>query len=379
MYENPEIAFGGTADLLSLIELIYSAVDQPALWPTVLEGIANAAGGESTALFARFPKDSVIALTRFEPGSFEEYAEHYSNVNILMPLCDNRFPDGTIRYSHLVMEDREFENTEFYADFFRRWNMHYSFGVKVPLDELPAAYISCQRPKSKGPFEDREGLIFQTLLPHLHRALKLHLRFSQVEAKAKGLESALDAFGHAVFGLDRCGRVILSNRQAEAIVQKGDALRVSQGKLTAVLADQNHRLQEILSGAVAAGSGFGLSAGSWLLVEGKSAEQPLRLAATPVRFPLSGYPGQLAALVYVSDPSTGQVSRAQALHALYGLTPTETRVADLLAAGLEVREISERLGMALETARFHTKRILTKTGVRRQSELVRMMLTLPEI
>jgi DNA-binding CsgD family transcriptional regulator len=62
---------------------------------------------------------------------------------------------------------------------------------------------------------------------------------------------------------------------------------------------------------------------------------------------------------------------------LYKLTPAEGRIADLLLEGLEVREVSQRLGVTLETARFHVKRVLAKTGVRRQSELVRLMLGLP--
>jgi len=62
---------------------------------------------------------------------------------------------------------------------------------------------------------------------------------------------------------------------------------------------------------------------------------------------------------------------------LYGLTPTEARLADLLMEGLEVREIAERAGTTLETARVHLKRVLSKTGARRQMELVRLMLSLP--
>jgi DNA-binding CsgD family transcriptional regulator len=62
---------------------------------------------------------------------------------------------------------------------------------------------------------------------------------------------------------------------------------------------------------------------------------------------------------------------------LYGVTPTEARLADLLLEGLEVRDIANRLTMTLETARFHLKRVLAKTGARRQTELMRLMLSLP--
>jgi hypothetical protein len=66
VYENPEIAFGGTASLLNLIELIYSAVDQPEHWPAVAEALSTAVNGESIAPFAQFPKDSLVAAARFQ-------------------------------------------------------------------------------------------------------------------------------------------------------------------------------------------------------------------------------------------------------------------------------------------------------------------------
>ena len=62
---------------------------------------------------------------------------------------------------------------------------------------------------------------------------------------------------------------------------------------------------------------------------------------------------------------------------LYGLTPRESRLADLLLEGLDVRGIAERLDITIETVRFHMKRVLAKTGTRRQTELSQLMLSLP--
>jgi DNA-binding CsgD family transcriptional regulator len=62
---------------------------------------------------------------------------------------------------------------------------------------------------------------------------------------------------------------------------------------------------------------------------------------------------------------------------LYALTPTEARLADLLLQGLDVREAADQMQTTLETTRFHVKRVLAKTGTRRQTELMRLMLSLP--
>ena len=59
------------------------------------------------------------------------------------------------------------------------------------------------------------------------------------------------------------------------------------------------------------------------------------------------------------------------------LTPAEARVVDQLLQGREMQEVANGLGITLETARFHTKRVLSKTGTRRQTELMRLMLSLP--
>ena len=80
----------------------------------------------------------------------------------------------------------------------------------------------------------------------------------------------------------------------------------------------------------------------------------------------------------MSDPASRPQSRGTTLRALYALTPAEARVADLLLQGLETRDVANGMGLTLETTRFHVKRVLGKTGVKRQTELMRLMLSLPQ-
>ena len=86
---------------------------------------------------------------------------------------------------------------------------------------------------------------------------------------------------------------------------------------------------------------------------------------------------EATALIQICDPSATPRSRAAILKALYALSPTEARLADLLLQGHEVSAAAELLGTTLATARFHLKRVLAKTGSRRQTELMRLMLSLP--
>lgn len=54
-------------------------------------------------------------------------------------------------------------------------------------------------------------------------------------------------------------------------------------------------------------------------------------------------------------------------------TPAEARIAALLACGRDIEEIGACLGIGRETIRTHVKRLLQKTGTRRQAELVRTL------
>ncbi|QHN05124.1 helix-turn-helix transcriptional regulator [Granulicella sp. WH15] len=379
MAANPENTSGTTTQLLALIETIYAAVQQPSLWPLALEGIAEAVQGEMTVLFSQLPNDPLISYARTDESAINLYMDYYASVNVLGHRCDAIYPDGTVRYGDRAMSDNELEKTEFYNDFFKPHNVHYSFGLKVPLGDLPSAYLSCQRPKSQGPFQEQQGKVYEMLLPHLQRALLLYVQLTQMHSSVLGLESALDAFEHAVFGLNREGKVILANRQAEALVLPGDPLCLTNGVLSSAQPEQNHRLQALLADVVAVGSHIGISSGTSMLLERRSGENPLRVTVTPFSSPLRGSSVHLAALIFVSDSNSQPQSRGETLRALYSLTPAEVRFADSLFQGLEIREIANRLGLTLGTARFHVKRVLAKTGTRRQTELMRLMLSLPHI
>lgn len=382
MYANPEEVFGGTSKLLALIELIYSAVDDISLWPDVLDRMAAALNGVETLIWTNFSSGpeaaNIVSMARMDAAALDPYARHYGRLNVLAQRCDALVPDGQARFGHRAMAYAEFEKTEFCNDYFHPHRMHHTIGVKVPLGGgMEPAYIACMRPKDKDIFEDREGTILETLVPHLQRALMLHLKMSQLRLNAEGLETGLDLFGHAVFGLNCGGRVVVSNRQAEKLAASGDGLRLAGGCLAATYPEENRLLQAQLSVAVAAGARAGIGSGGSLTLSRRAGHASLRITVIPYQSNWADHYGQLAALVFVSDPEAATLPRSAVLHSFYGLTPTEARIADLLASGNEVREVALRVGITLETARFYVKRVLAKTGTRRQTELIRLMLSLP--
>lgn len=77
--------------------------------------------------------------------------------------------------------------------------------------------------------------------------------------------------------------------------------------------------------------------------------------------------------VVLRDPEL-EVPDPRLLQGLFGFTPTEAVVAAGLAQGMDSAELARSLGVQPNTVHSHIKRVLLKSGARRQSRLVSLIL-----
>lgn len=68
---------------------------------------------------------------------------------------------------------------------------------------------------------------------------------------------------------------------------------------------------------------------------------------------------------------------AQLISSMLGLTPTETVVANHLAMGKRREEIAEAMSVTMPTVNYHLRNIYQKSGTSRQSDAVRLLLSVP--
>jgi DNA-binding CsgD family transcriptional regulator len=81
-----------------------------------------------------------------------------------------------------------------------------------------------------------------------------------------------------------------------------------------------------------------------------------------------------AAVIYIRDAVGKSLASEVVTKQLFNLTKAETALAMELANGLSLEEAAENLNIRRNTARAHLRSIFSKTGVRRQTELVRILL-----
>lgn len=91
------------------------------------------------------------------------------------------------------------------------------------------------------------------------------------------------------------------------------------------------------------------------------------------RIGVAGGEGPDQAWLTLRDPEAEQLD-LERLRALFALTPCEASVAVGLALGRSSSDIAASMGVQPNTVLTHVKRVLAKTGTRRQAQLVSLLL-----
>lgn len=193
-------------------------------------------------------------------------------------------------------------------------------------------------------------------------------------------EAALDAFAIAIFILDPLGRLVHANRNGQLLLDRRDGLSVRERRLRCDLSDEHRMLHGAIRLAADTSPRGVATERRTIRISRPSRRRPFGAIVSPILAP-AGNPAPFiyaaatgaAVLVTVSDPDDTDAPAPEHLQQLFELTPAESRLAAALAGGRSVAEYAEASRISVGTARWTLKRILAKTGCRRQAELVRLL------
>jgi DNA-binding CsgD family transcriptional regulator len=304
-----------------------------------------------------------------EPAWAKSYEEYFVTINPW--LQSNPFRRGVVAAGDQFLNDQELVRTEFYNDFLRAQDWFYSCGVLIAQDELTTSEISVLRSRRAGSFTANEVSLFEYLAPHLQCAVRIHNRIAGLESGLSAATGALDRFSTGIVAVGSDGRLILTNRAADAILKRGDGL-ISRDGLQASSRQETAKLRNAIA-AVGMHSGI-LRPETVVKVSRPSGLKPFEVLVCPLPSHSSLTNERAVAALFITDPEKGASLDSRALRQLFGLTPAQIRLCAALVEGKSVEEYAHEAGISSSTARTHVKRIYSKTGVRRQSELVRLLL-----
>jgi DNA-binding CsgD family transcriptional regulator len=361
------------AELSELVGSIYDAGMNPARWTPVLDDIARALGSMRADLWVGAPTGRVRAIDfiGIAPEFRATYEQHFGHIDpIFWPVT--MLPQGTV-LTDSVVPRVQLERSEFYQDWVRPQDMHSIAVVNFMRTDAISGVIGLPRTARGRPFEGEDLLLLQTLLPHLRRAVNLQLRLDTLAGQERVTSAALDALRHAIAIVDDSCRPLFLNRAARQIIARKDGLTLNANKLCA----STNRLTQMLHALVARATGTSSQAfGGAMALMRPSGKRTLNALVARLGSDAS-WPdvpeSTRAALILISDTAPDALAAEDILISLYGLTPSEARIAGRLGRGDSLATVADSLGVLTSTARTHLHHAFAKTSTQRQSELARLV------
>jgi DNA-binding CsgD family transcriptional regulator len=225
-------------------------------------------------------------------------------------------------------------------------------------------------------FDQPDTARCRALIPHLKRAMRIFVQYAQAFRERAVYQTVIDRIGIGVALVDAKSTIMATNAIGREILAAGDGLKIANGRLTAGNSDLARALENYVRAAAEAQTQPAHEHGKPLAVERDHNPSALTVIvhpgppAKPMNTPL-----RRSAIVVMRDPDRRASVSAHVVGQLFGLTPAEATLATLLAQGADLDEAAAELGIRRNTARSQLQSIFMKTNAKRQSELVRMILS----
>ena len=364
-------------ELSDLLGMVYDAADRPSLWGPFTETLARRTKSTSAALLVQvFDQNSYSLSNSWQvPEEFvRSYQAYYHRMDVWADVVFLKKPSGFVCTSQSLCSLARLKTTEFYNDGLVPGGIEHGMFALTENSKSCLSSVCLYRDKSRTEFTASESHILEFLAPHLQRAFKLHLWFSKLKAHSAGVEAALDTLQTGMILLGPRGEIVLMNRSARTLIEEHNGLLATRAGLQAEQRVETSALMRKIQDAVRTSKGKGSSAGGTVLVSRRN-ERPLEIQISPIHTSIGETSPKVAAVAFVKDPRKHQRPEVEMLRALYQLTPAECRIALLMSDGHSPRHIAETTGVSTNTVRSQVKSIFSKTGVSRQGELIRLLLT----
>ena len=254
--------------------------------------------------------------------------------------------------------------------------IHHSLTATLEKNDQHSIRFFLYRGKDAGTFRPEEIDDFRNLARHLARSVSLMKDFTALRAERESLARILEDMTVGLAFIDHEGRITETNRMAERLLKTGDGLVQRAARLHATEHADDQRLNRALADSIAVHFGADIRCSGPVAIHRARGRRPLAVTAIPLpREP--SLASTHAAAVLINDPDAGAPPSDDALHDLYDFTPAETRLARHLSRGTSLREAAKLCGISYETARWRLKIMFQKTDTRRQTELIRLLLSTP--
>jgi DNA-binding CsgD family transcriptional regulator len=337
-------------------------------WSSFLEALCeNFDLSYATLIFRHGQADNQV-LAEFSAGPAEirrhraRYRSIYSEVD---PLPYHQMERGrSYSIDQLLAADHPF-----YADFLVPAGLERMLIARVVEPSGYAAWLSICRDRDRPKFTRSEQAQFDALLPHVEVALRTFAVLERYKVHAAIARHLSGRLAYAALAVTKDRLVLTAGAKASAIIEGGNAIAVSpDNRLRLADRTADKRLGDAIRDAA-----DGTMSRALRITSG---DTQIEILVVPFSSTSTYGSARPDAVIFLHQEGTAAESDAVAerLAEMFDLTPIECEIAQGLARGRTMAQLAGDLDMSENTIRSYSKSIYGKLGVRRQVDLVRLML-----
>ena len=363
----------------SVVGKVYDAAVDPKVWPAALDAIRGFADSKTAVLMSHDVFDKSPPW-QVEVGHGEAwtrlYHEKYLGGN---PFMDD-VPDLDTG-EQIYASSRPQYATLFESDFYNGWLKPQGLidatllVIEKSMNNMTT--LSNIRSEDQGLFDEAAMARIRLLFPHLRRAVLIGRALEDQRRRLADDAAVLDSLAAGMFLLGARGELDQANAAGEAMLKARSPLRLRNGCLEVTVPAANRALQATLAAGRDGDVGLGGRGASIPVHSGEASDDEIVLHLLPLnavrQHAINAADG--AAFVLFARRIDRADSAAVAVFAeRFGLTPKEAAVLQTMVEVGGVPQAADVLGLSATTVRTHVTGIFDKSGVRRQADVIRLLM-----
>ncbi len=364
---KPDSAFS------ELIGLVYEGPLEPVPWQSFLARFKEVMNAAVTTLILRPPSEDSRGVVINEGGVLDVIASYNERLYALDPFID--LPLGKVVSLHEFIGREQLLDSDFYRLCMVPSDLWDILGADMHVPGELEARLRVSRTRQQTQFTETDKRLCAAVLPHLERAIRIHARMNRIESERALYAGAMGQLAVATILLDETGKVINSNARADTLLARKQGLLLKENHLCLGTDEQTHNLHAMITEVLKNQKQGKAGMVEALRVPRGEGINDLGLVIRPV--PAKEWSEGKAVpsvAIFISDPDDATEAPVQVITKLFGFTPTEAALAILLAKGMTLDEAAGSLHVSRNTVRTHLRSVFAKTGVSRQSMLIRLIL-----
>ncbi|GEM_PF-1615717 len=367
-----------SADDGALVGKLYDAVMNPGGFQLFIEALCPAFQLKSVSMVTRHVETQEIK-GNWMHGIAHEWIASYALIYAREDILARHMMDAPIASfyaSNLDIPNPErFPESRFYREWVAPQGVAYAAGSIVLREGAWLTQLIVQRAPEHPPFTRDDMDRLDQLVPHIQRAIQMRYRFAELQLGQNFLASSLDVLAMPTLLINEYGRVAHVNRSATRLLEGRGVLWLEEGHIFTRYEAVTRSINLEVSNAIRASRGIAAHPCATVLLP-RRARMPLIIMIAPMHLNGSAA-GQGAALLFAFDPEIAPSVGVELVRALFGLSEAEAQLAVALGCGKTLDDAAQERGTSIHTIRSQLKSIFNKTGTKRQSDLVSLLLSSP--